>query len=147
MESVERNIANLEARLVKTPWFDVDAARQVLHRNKGPWYSLGTGTPSNLAELADRLGRSYYYDVLYRDYSGAVHAADTSRQVIAHAPGQIQIRRLRDTDELHNIVSIAVDLALGAIKRVLLTFRPQEEQAYALWYRRDVSPAYARFNP
>jgi len=134
IEDIDRNIAHLEARLVKTPWSDVDSSRQALHRSKGPWYCLGTGTPSNLGNLADRLGRSVYYDVLYRDYSGAVHAADTSRQVIAHAPGRVEIRQLRDPDELHNVVCIAVDLALGAIERVLLTYRPQEQRVHKLWY-------------
>ena len=146
MQDIDRNIAHLEARLVKTPWSDVDASRQALHRSKRPWYCLGTGTPSNLEGLADRLGRSLYYDMLYRDYSGAVHAADTSRQVIAHAPGKIELRRLRDPDELHNVVCIAVDLALDAIERVLLTFRPEEHRAHKAWYLREVSPAYASFN-
>jgi hypothetical protein len=79
---------------------EAGVALKNLKRMKGrppAWYSL-YGGPSSLAELAEHLGHLDEYDVLYREWSGPIHASDLGRQVIT-GRGTIGFRELRAPEE------------------------------------------------
>ncbi len=107
-----------------------------------PFYSLWDG-PRDIEQLARRLGKSAYYEVLYRPWSGTAHAVDLARQ-LTHVDETPAVRRLRSGDGLTEGYSHAIAIALWAIEAALTKYRRDELRAFWTWYLNRVSPTYVR---
>lgn len=121
-------------------WTMVQRKRAALRKLKlrAPWYHSGPGTPGSIETLACLLHRSLDYNILYRDWSGTIHASDVSRQLLHEQPGLVSFRHLRDYEEMADITSSTVTLVTDAVRQVLLAFRPAEERAFAKWYQNEI---------
>lgn len=109
------------------------------------FYALWSG-PRDLESLARKLGRSAYYEILYRSWSGTAHANDLARQ-LRHVQGQPAIAPLRDGTELVSMYAHAIYIGLKAIEIGLTKYRDGELKSYWIWYRNKVSPVYKRLTP
>jgi len=129
---------------LKTAAGEYDRTKQVMNRTP-EFYALWGG-PRDLESLARKLGRSAYYEILYRSWSGTAHANDLTRQ-LRHVDGQAAIARLRDGSELVATYAHAIHIGLQAIEVGLNKYRYDELKSFWTWYRSVVSPVYRRLTP
>lgn len=114
-------IAGLEGMFRQTEFQPIEAEWQRLkaaNRNKDPeWYSL-FGGPTNVRDLAIRVGVPAMYEFLYRAWSNEVHAG-AAMEAIGQKDGDTVIRPIRQPDELQPAVNFAghFSLALGRDER------------------------------
>ena len=123
---------------------EYDRTKQAMNRTP-EFYALWNG-PRDLESLARKLGRSAYYEILYRSWSGTAHANDLARQ-LRHVDEQPAIARLRDGSELVSIYAHAIYIGLQAIQVGLTKYRYDELKSFWTWYRNNVSAVYKRLTP
>ncbi len=110
-----------------------------------PFHSLWDG-PANIEQLAAKLGRSGQYDILYRQWSRTTHGLDLSRQ-LRGVDGEPAIARFRNGDGLQTAYSLAVSFGVGAIRRLLQTYRPDElTPSLSNWYGDKIWPGFAKLS-
>jgi hypothetical protein len=143
---LDAEIARIHSLLRRPGWKNAAEALVAVSRKQrlAEWFRAYDG-PSNRAELARRVGQTKEYNILYRKWADGAHVLDVLRQV-SPGPGQsIVFRRIRETDELSNVVGFAVNISIEATRAILRHYRPEEEPAFDGWYRESVSPQYRRF--
>jgi len=117
-----------------------------LTMNRTPeFYALWDG-PRDLEQLARQLGRSAYYEILYRPWSGTAHANDLARQ-LGHIDGAPAITRLRNGSGLGPAYAHAIHIGLQAIEVALTKYRLDELKSFWTWYKTKISPVYTRLTP
>jgi hypothetical protein len=123
---------------------EYERVRGIMRRTP-EFYALWDG-PRDLEQLARRLGRSAFYEIMYRSWSGTAHANDLARQ-LRHINGEPAIAPLRDGTELVSSYAHAIYLGLQAIEVGLTKYRFDELKSFWTWYRNKVSPVYKRLTP
>lgn len=107
------------------------------------FYSLWDG-PATIEQLATKLGRSGQYDVLYRQWARTAHGLDLSRQ-LKGLDGEPAVARFRNGEGLNAAYSLAISFGLGAIRRLLHTYRPDElNSSFRNWYLEKIRPDFAK---
>ncbi len=95
-------------------------------RNKGQepaWYRVGG--PSSIADLAQRVGRSSEYQILYKQWSEVAHAGRSAPHVRITGR-ELVIEPIRSFEGLEQVLSLASSIAESAIYLVLSEYRPGE---------------------
>lgn len=105
------------------------------------WYRL-YGGPNDLRELSYRVGRSAFYDFMYRYWSRVSHAHDFGPFIAKDPKGRGVIRPIRDPQELKEVANFAATIMIAATRKLITKFRPDE--TIANWYKRDVRPLYTQ---
>jgi hypothetical protein len=101
-------------------------------RNDRPWhYPLGIKT---LAGMADKVGKSALYAVLYSSGSEAAHGSNYS-QHIKIGKGRVTWEPIRYLAGLETLFRFSVVLALGTYRLVLSEFRSGELPAFNRKYK------------
>lgn len=105
------------------------------------WYRL-YGGPNDLRELSYRVGRSAFYDWMYRYWSRVSHARDFGPFIAEDLKGRGLIAPIRDPQHLKGVANFAATFMLVATRKLITKFRPGE--TIATWYERDVRPLYVQ---
>lgn len=141
-DAVEK-ISGLE-ELLNAPHLRKAAAEYDRTRSKNakkrtpPFYGLWDG-PQSLSQLASKLGRAGFYEILYRSWSRSTHAVDVVRQ-LGHKDGAPAVRAFRSGDGLTQGYVFALSFGLSAMRTVLGFYRPGElTGSYADWYKNRIS--------
>jgi hypothetical protein len=120
-------IAHLEGMLAKPPYDHVEKSwREAKKRRKGgdpPWYALNGG-PNDVRQLAETIGFRSWYEILYRDWSDAVHAGDAFDNVSITGEGKTVVRPLRHPEGLQRVASFAGSMCLETSKQLLRAYAP-----------------------
>ncbi len=128
-----------------------DAAREydrvTTHSGRTPPFHCLWGGPSNIEQLAAKLGRSGEYELLYRHWSLTTHGLGLSRQ-LGVLDGEPAVARFRNGDGLTTAYSQAISFGVGAIHRLLKKYRPGElAPAFQDWYMEKIRPDFAKLSP
>ncbi len=140
----EDNIRNLENMLARPEYATVEADWQAMHRQKKGqiwWYSLNGG-PKRIEELATAVGDSGWYEVLYRIYSGEIHATNALGSLHATHDKRGAYQPLRYPTDLPMVASIAISMGLRTYRSLIDMLLPDEKQQYADWYAKEIKPSY-----
>lgn len=102
-------------------------------RKNPPFYSFWGG-PTDVQQLARRLGRGAQYEILYRTWSLTAHGTDLGRQ-LTQEDGVAAIRVFRDPEDIATTYSLAISFGLETMRALLTYYRPDElEGSFARWY-------------
>jgi len=104
---------------LETEWQRLKATRN----NKDPeWYAL-FGGPTNIRDLAIRVGVPAFYEFLYRAWSNEVHAG-SAMEAIGLKDGDTVIRPIRHPDELQTAVTFAGNFSIALARRIVEAYEP-----------------------
>ncbi len=140
-------IANLENMLARPEYAATEAEWQRMRQVRGGqiwWYSLFDG-PKRVEELATAVGDHAWYELLYRFYSGEVHATNAIESLHGTHGVEGAYQPLRYPTDLPAVARIAVSMALRTYRKLIDMLCPGERQHYAAWYRNEVEPILKRF--
>lgn len=143
VRDLDERLKSLEGLLQKPNWKEANEQYNAVQKRsdrRPEWYHLcDPNPPGSIEDLASRVKRGGQYEILYRQASGTVHGGDAiRRQLTKGASGGPVVSGLRDTDELAMTIGFAATLAIGATRKVLLFFRPEEAGGLAKWYLEEV---------
>jgi hypothetical protein len=107
----EKDRNRYERLLAKPEYVDVDnqwkAAKKV-SRGQPPWFSLFNG-PKNVRKLAESLGRGFWYEFLYSDWSGHIHAGSSIGNIGKNSDDETgqsnAFRPIRHPEEIKNVIN------------------------------------------
>ena len=104
-------------------------------KNKNPnWYSLFSG-PKNIEQLAKHLNHNVMYEVMYRGYSGNVHATDIYKgKLFPNSDGTIDIIQIRNPKDAQSVVISTVNYLLMAYLAYYKVRIPEKNNAFSNWY-------------
>lgn len=131
---VTPRIDNLNNLLAKEQFKEILEGFKVM-KGKKAWYRLFKG-PSDIRNLAKRVGRSAQYDFFYKHWSQVSHAHEFSSFILSSALNDVGIRPLRDKSEFATVASNARSILLGATHAIVKKFRPEE--SLSDWYKKEV---------
>ncbi len=118
-------------------------------KNRGKiknWYSL-YGGPKNLEQLADNLEYSGLYNVLFRDWSNAVHGTDIIEgRISSSEDGHLLITQIRNIRDVQTVTSISLSIALNILKNVISKISPDRLQDFTNWYKMRIRDIYLKIN-
>ncbi len=107
------------------------------------WYNLFDG-PDKIAELAGHLKLAGTYNVLYRYWSGAVHAMDVLDEKINEvAPGVVKIFQVGSPKEAPTITVLSLWMGFHMVEQVNSALRIVSRQVVREWYESQVHPEYS----
>jgi hypothetical protein len=106
----------LRATLGSKPWDTINAEWEAVGP-RSSWHSL-FGGPKSIRQLAAHLRRAFWYEFLYSDWSGRVHAGLALRNIGTNSkePGRqgFAVRPLRYPDGLRNVYNFGMGIAMAA---------------------------------
>jgi len=106
------------------------------------WYSLHDG-PKYLYKLAEHLKRQGFYEILYRQWSMAVHGTDIIRgKVSADELGKAQIWQIRSPKAAQEITQHTINFALTTIRIFVKYFAPEKLKEVSKWYENEIRDYY-----
>jgi hypothetical protein len=147
-EDLPRKRAELAGVLAEAHLAEAAAEYDRIKRRGGkapPFHALWGG-PGDLEQLARRLERSSYYEILYRPWSKTAHASDLGRQ-LTEIEGAAAIRTIRLGSDLSDGYAHSVDIGLTAIRVLLTKYRPDELSNYWRWYKEKISSGCTSLSP
>lgn len=105
------------------------------YKNKNPnWYSLYSG-PKNIEQLAKYLNHNAMYEVMYRGYSGNVHATDIYKgKLFPNSEGTVDIIQLRNPIDAQSIAISTVNYLLMAYLAFYKIRIPEKNNEFLEWY-------------
>ncbi len=105
----------LRTMLTSPPWAPINAEWE----SKGArskWHSL-FGGPKSIRELATKLKRVFWYEILYSSWSGRIHAGEALRNIGINSkePGRegFAVRPLRHPEGINTVYSFGQSIAVG----------------------------------
>ncbi|MGD0569303.1 MAG: DUF5677 domain-containing protein [Candidatus Sulfotelmatobacter sp.] len=138
------NIQNLETMLARPEYSIVEADWQRLRQQKSGqiwWYSLNGG-PRNIGELAAAVGDSGWYEVLFRLYSGEIHATNALSSLHRSHDKGGAYQPLRYPTDLPMVTMNAVSMTLRTYRSLIDRLIPAERDEYAKWFAKEIKPTY-----
>ena len=106
-------------------------------RKNPNWYSLFNG-PSDFEQLASYLNLSFYYDILYRKWSGSVHGTDIIEGKINKSvdttKGNIDIVQLRFPKDAQTVTSYLLLMQLETYRLIMKAKIPGKYDEFKKWY-------------
>jgi len=133
-------IDNLSKMLARDEYVAVEAEWQrMLGQRRGRiwWYSLFDG-PKRVEELASAVGDHAWYEVLYRFYSGEIHATNAIESLHATHDGRGAYQPLRYPTELPTVAKLSVSTALRTYRSLIDMLVPEERLLYADWFAKEI---------
>ena len=143
-------IAGLEA-LLQAPHLaaaeiEYQATRAKM-RGGSPRFHALWGGPGNIEQLAAKLGRAGYYQILYRQWYITGHADDVLRQ-LTHVDGAAALRPFRSGIGLATTYAHAVQFGVYGIRALLKFYRNEElGRSFQTWYKTHVRSAMIALTP
>jgi hypothetical protein len=143
-------IAGLEA-LLQAPHLaaaeiEYQATRAKMRGGSPRFHALWDG-PGNIEQLAAKLGRAGYYQILYRQWSLTGHADDVLRQ-LTHVDGAAALRPFRSGTGLGTTYAYAVQFGVYGIRALLKFYRKEElGRSFQTWYKTHVLSAMRALTP
>ncbi|HEX7343400.1 MAG TPA: DUF5677 domain-containing protein [bacterium] len=101
------------------------------------WYQL-RGGPKNLSELAERMSRQGVYQYLYNFSSETAHVYDLYRRYVKIDKGDVQIKPIRNANELSIVANSSIALTLEATRIIIEYFRGEENVQFGEWYVKKI---------
>lgn len=129
-------LAEVESVLGQSALADVDTRYDALkakRRREPKWYAL-MGVSGGLREIARDVGRLPEYVLHYQRASAVVHSGSYRLHVQFSGGALVHLRRVRDFQEMFDVVNCCVAAALTAYRRVLHVYRPSELDALSRTY-------------
>lgn len=106
------------------------------------WYSLHDG-PRSVQELAECLDRPGFYQILYHQWSPAVHGTDIIKDKISSdESGKVFVSQIRLPTAAQEITLFAVSFALANINIFIDKFIPEKKAESAKWYKDEIRDSY-----
>ena len=104
-------------------------------KSKNPnWYSLFSG-PKNIEQLAKHLNHHAMYEVMYRGYSGNVHATDIYKgKLFPNSDGTVDIIQLRNPTDAQSVAISTVNYLLMAYLAYYKARIPEKNNDFLNWY-------------
>jgi hypothetical protein len=146
--NIENARQNLNTLLTRPKYHAAEEEYQRLRKEKikNPnWYSF-FGGPRNVEQLATKVGMTEWYELLYRQWSGVVHATDLLVGKVATSEGKTYIQKMRYPGEVETVYTLTVSMALKTYKRILEIFIPSKLEVFADWYVSEVRDLYMRLS-
>jgi hypothetical protein len=143
------NIENLQNMLARAEYAEAETNWQQMRQQKNgriPWYSLYSG-PKNIEELAVAVGDSAWYQILYRMYSGEIHATNALGSL--HATREVtrgEYQPLRYPTDLPVVSQITISMALRTYRALIEMLLPNEKEEYAKWFVKEIKPVYGELS-
>ncbi len=137
-------ITNMES-LLKEP--EYRGANSEFHRRKKEtsgfpaWHSL-YGGPRTIESLAEHVGCSALYNILYRQWSTAAHGMDIIQGKIAARGDKAAVLQLRLPTEAQALSFFAVTIGLELIQTVIRGLVPERMMEYQKWYSYEIRSTY-----
>jgi len=138
------NIHNLENMLARPEFAAVEAEWQKVRRERSGqiwWYSLYEG-PKGIEELAEAVGDHGWYEVLYRIYSGEMHATNAMESLHATHDMRAVYQPLRYPTDLPGVAQLAVSMGLRTYRNLIGMLLPEEKLPYANWFTKEIKADY-----
>jgi hypothetical protein len=90
--------------------------------------------------------RSEWYEVLYRQWSGIVHATDLLAGKIKTTGGKTLIQKMRYPGGVEEVYTFTIPIALKVYQKILEQFAPSKIPVFLDWYESEVRDFYLRLN-
>lgn len=134
---IQKAIKNSESilRLPKYKSYQEEYLRTIRSGSKNPnWFSLFNG-PRSIKDLSDYLNRSGLYEILYRHWSGSIHATDIIDGIISSSSvGTVDFVQIRYLKDAQSVVSHTMNLALTVFQLIINNRIPSKQSEYKAWY-------------
>ena len=143
---LQERIRNLQILLAKPEYAEVDAEYERLRaaRMRNPaWYAL-FGGPTKVESLAAKVGLSDTYEILYRHWSGTVHATDVRKGKISSSGGRAAIHQIRLPTAAQEVTFYSLSLAFPLYRAFIRHYVPLRQVDYSDWYKAEVRDLYLR---
>lgn len=141
IDGISQKIQNLEQLLAKPEYKEAVEEYKRVRKDDGrtpKWYRL-FGGPKNIQQLADRLGHSGRYEILYRSWSKATHGSGLIDGNISRGQnGLTNIVQIRNPEFAQNATSLAISFALSLFNTMVEFHRPEYNAKVSEWYLREV---------
>jgi hypothetical protein len=134
------HIDNLEKMLARKEYAIVEAEWQRVRRQREGsvwWYALFDG-PKRVEDLATAVGDHAWYEILYRFYSGEIHATNAIESLHASLDAQGTFQTIRYPADLPTVAQLALSMAFRTYRSLIDMFVPDERQPYADWYTKEI---------
>ncbi len=105
------------------------------------WFSL-FGGPLTIQQLADRLGHSSWYEILYRPFSGETHATNSIHHLDKDEDGLPALHGLRYPQNLQQATSLSLSFAFTAYRLMLSSYIPERQSDFNSWYLAEMRSGY-----
>ncbi|MEW5817699.1 MAG: DUF5677 domain-containing protein [Spirochaetota bacterium] len=106
------------------------------------WFNMHGG-PGDVQELADRLGRSAQYELLYRGLSDFSHGMDIIEgKFEIEEPGLVAISQLRLPNNAQFMTFMAATFGLTAIRLFINHYAADKTSHLRDWYIREIQERY-----
>jgi hypothetical protein len=103
-------------------------------RKNPAWYSL-FGGPNNIEQLAKYLKLHASYEILYRGFSGNVHATSIfQRKLIPNNDGTVDIVQIRYPEDAQSITQNATNILIMAYLVYYKSRLPEKNKEFQEWY-------------
>jgi len=106
-------------------------------KNKGrknpKWYELCDG-PGDLEQLAIKMKKRDYYEILYRQWSGYAHATDIITGKLEKTEKGTYLVSIRQPFEAQTVTSLSISMALEVYRKMINHYVPLEITHYRIWY-------------
>jgi len=139
----EQLIGNLE-ELLKEPDYAKAEAEYKRTRQKAsgrplPWYAL-YGGPHTVEGLAKVVGAEGVYEILYRDWSGVVHATSIIQGKISPGgePGVAALHQIRHPRDAQTVLAYALPVGVDLIRATIEHYCPERLSDFRGWYVREM---------
>lgn len=144
----EPTIKNLEKMFQRPEYAPVEAewqrTRSLIKSGKIWWYNLYDG-PRNVQGLAEAVNDHGYYQVMYRTYSGEMHATNAMESMHTQQGGKtFAYQPLRYPVGLPTLVQFAVSMALRSYRTLIGILVPEQIVPYAEWYTMQIAPDFRK---
>lgn len=110
-------------------------------KKKNPyWYTLFNG-PDSIEKLAKHLNLHASYEILYRGYSGNVHATNVfQRKLVPNSDGTVAIIQIRYPEDAQSVVQNTLNLLLLAYLTYFNSRTPEKKKDFQDWYLKFRAP-------
>lgn len=109
--------------------------QQTEKKMKNPtWYSLYSG-PKNIEQLAKYLKHNAIYEVMYRGYSGNVHATDIYKgKLLPNNEGSFDIKQIRNPKDAQSVTIDTINFLLMVYLKYFGERIPERKIEFRDWY-------------
>jgi hypothetical protein len=133
-------IDNLERMLAREEYVAVEAEWQRVRGQRAGriwWYALFDG-PKRVDELATAVGDQAWYEILYRIYSGEIHATNAIESLHATRDMRPTYQPLRYPTDLPTVAKLALSMSLRTYRSLIDMLVPEERLPYAEWFAKEI---------
>jgi len=135
-------------RLINSEFYsDSETSYQAIRQKRGGknpkwWFNLHDG-PSDICDLATKMGRPAQYEVMYRNWAGYAHGTGgMDEQVEIVKKNEIAIPQLRLPEGAEFIAFIAISYGLMIIKTMIQEYATEKMKEFSQWYKAEIQAGY-----